>query len=778
MRSLLVPLAAFFVFAAAGCGGHGQSEGGASPVASAQASAAPSPSPESSASQEAASAAPEASATPGGTPTPEPTPTPDSNLFSWRNGAIVRAYPSPPIADSGVNDIAERGVTYPSDAKGPFVYVYELPGPASILAFTARLPAAEPSAPPAAVTFAVSNSGANANDFKDVGTLTAGAAAGAATLPAAVTARWVKITSTGPGFDSIGANGTIAPLPAGVSPAGIYVELNSSPGKGGAFNPIPDDSSPWYRRVTMWGDGMTAVRCFDGHPGDTYPGTLDGRTWTSSHSDILGQAVVNDDASMIVGKSDDSPMYLMRTTKQPKYCAPVAATIGSGPHHVLIADAQSPVAFWPVDQNAIPGYTYTRMQAGMLDAPALDGKETVVINSVCNAAHYFAKPQGDALLQWVDAGHKLLIIDADTCNKSSYDFLPFPFTTSNPGARGAKGSNLILVESNELGSSDKSDATHYFDPNPWVAAPNQQIGDANTVTTSDPHWCGHLFGTNSLNVNGFMQMYAPYGKGEIIYNGFDVDDSGLPGYQRIHTLELSLPIPNELACTQKVTGGFVIEPDQEASFTAGQASTPAFTMELLANQGWKGHVAVTPTGDFQATVTPNDFDVSGGTIPLKIAVTIPASAKPGAYSVVVTGDAGNGQTAAANITFTGTAPLKKTVIAKHQRIRIYGIHFDYDSAHIQPRSEPVIAEIAALMRSNPTWHFEVSGHTDSDGGAAYNLNLSQRRAQSVVNDLVTRYHIARSRLVAKGYGLSRPVASNATDAGKALNRRVELERLQ
>ena len=62
------------------------------------------------------------------------------------------------------------------------------------------------------------------------------------------------------------------------------------------------------------------------------------------------------------------------------------------------------------------------------------------------------------------------------------------------------------------------------------------------------------------------------------------------------------------------------------------------------------------------------------------------------------------------------------------------------------------------MKNNPTWHFEVSGHTDSDGGAAYNLNLSQRRAQSVVNDLVTRYHIARSRLVAKGYGLTRPVA--------------------
>jgi OOP family OmpA-OmpF porin len=81
------------------------------------------------------------------------------------------------------------------------------------------------------------------------------------------------------------------------------------------------------------------------------------------------------------------------------------------------------------------------------------------------------------------------------------------------------------------------------------------------------------------------------------------------------------------------------------------------------------------------------------------------------------------------------------------------------------------------MRGNPSWRFEVSGHTDSDGGASYNLGLSQRRAQSVVADLV-KHGIAQARLAAKGYGLTRPVASNDTPAGKALNRRVELERLQ
>lgn len=68
----------------------------------------------------------------------------------------------------------------------------------------------------------------------------------------------------------------------------------------------------------------------------------------------------------------------------------------------------------------------------------------------------------------------------------------------------------------------------------------------------------------------------------------------------------------------------------------------------------------------------------------------------------------------------------------------------------------------ALSRGQLTIRTQIEGHADSDGGAAYNLGLPQRRAQFVVNDLVKRYGIARSRLVAKGYGLSRPVAEHYT----------------
>ncbi len=223
----------------------------------------------------------------------------------------------------------------------------------------------------------------------------------------------------------------------------------------------------------------------------------------------------------------------------------------------------------------------------------------------------------------------------------------------------------------------------------------------------------------------------------------------------------------------------MLEPSQEATFVSGKAQTIRAPMTVLANQGWSGHATVRAAGDIPATVTPSAFDIAGGTEPIAVSVHVPASQKPGVYTVSVLADNGSGKTAQATVSLTGTAPpqQQKQQLATQKRIRLYGIHFDVDSAHIQPRSEAVIADIGQAMSSTPGLRFQVEGHTDSDGGAAYNLALSQRRAQAVVDDLVTRYHIARSRLIAKGYGLTRPVAPNTTPAGKALNRRVELLRL-
>jgi len=81
--------------------------------------------------------------------------------------------------------------------------------------------------------------------------------------------------------------------------------------------------------------------------------------------------------------------------------------------------------------------------------------------------------------------------------------------------------------------------------------------------------------------------------------------------------------PGSVSILERAPGRWAVET------RAGTAQTLHFSMEVLANQGWKGHVTVSTSGSFPAAVTPNAFDLSGGTQPLTIDVSVPASAKPG-----------------------------------------------------------------------------------------------------------------------------------------------------
>ena len=112
-------------------------------------------------------------------------------------------------------------------------------------------------------------------------------------------------------------------------------------------------------------------------------------------------------------------------------------------------------------------------------------------------------------------------------------------------------------------------------------------------------------------------------------------------------------------------------------------------------------------------------------------------------------------------------------IAQTGSATIYGIHFDTDSAKLRPDSEAALNAVLALMNQHATARWLVSGHTDSQGNAAHNEPLSQRRAAAVTTWL-TQHGVAQDRLVAQGFGATRPVADNATAAGRALNRRVEV----
>jgi outer membrane protein OmpA-like peptidoglycan-associated protein len=101
------------------------------------------------------------------------------------------------------------------------------------------------------------------------------------------------------------------------------------------------------------------------------------------------------------------------------------------------------------------------------------------------------------------------------------------------------------------------------------------------------------------------------------------------------------------------------------------------------------------------------------------------------------------------------------------------IHFDTAKATIKHQSDHVLDAIATLLKDHPELkRIRVEGHTDNVGAAAYNKDLSQRRADSVVRALIQR-GVAAGRLTAAGYGLERPIADNRTALGRAKNRRVE-----
>lgn len=105
---------------------------------------------------------------------------------------------------------------------------------------------------------------------------------------------------------------------------------------------------------------------------------------------------------------------------------------------------------------------------------------------------------------------------------------------------------------------------------------------------------------------------------------------------------------------------------------------------------------------------------------------------------------------------------------------IYGVNFAVDSDRLRPDSDPALEQILAALEASPDLAVTVEGHTDSDATDEYNLDLSQRRADSVVAWLVDR-GVAAGRLTAVGFGESRPIADNETAAGRAANRRVEIQ---
>jgi outer membrane protein OmpA-like peptidoglycan-associated protein len=118
------------------------------------------------------------------------------------------------------------------------------------------------------------------------------------------------------------------------------------------------------------------------------------------------------------------------------------------------------------------------------------------------------------------------------------------------------------------------------------------------------------------------------------------------------------------------------------------------------------------------------------------------------------------------------------VVVTDKEIKItQQIHFEFNKSTIRPISFPVLDAVVDVLQKNPKIRIEVQGHTDNVGPAAYNKKLSDDRAASVRNYLVS-HGVDTGRLVSRGYGLEQPLVPNTDARNRALNRRVQFVRIE
>jgi pimeloyl-ACP methyl ester carboxylesterase len=167
------------------------------------------------------------------------------------------------------------------------------------------------------------------------------------------------------------------------------------------------------------------------------------------------------------------------------------------------------------DSVTYNGMTFTPLTKASLSTSTLAPYDTLILFEVCDIATSLSSSQHDAINTYLAAGNKIILFDGDRCAPGSggagnadYSWFTFPFTTSNPGPQGASGT-LTVVENSSLTQGLASDPFN-----------SDELGDANTATTSDPHWFAAAKTTNVLGNNGYFLAYAR-NTGLIIYDGAD-----------------------------------------------------------------------------------------------------------------------------------------------------------------------------------------------------------------------------------------------------------------
>ena len=217
------------------------------------------------------------------------------------------------------------------------------------------------------------------------------------------------------------------------------------------------------------------------------------------------------------------------------------------------------------------------------------------------------------------------------------------------------------------------------------------------------------------------------------------------------------------------------------SFAPGEQIPLSFTAsETLPRDAWIGIIpSKVPHGKEEVN---DQNDIQYQYVDKKTSGTLTFLAPPdaGTYDFRLNSADNNGvEIASVSFQIGGQLDAKEMgkIIQEQGKLALYGIQFDFNQATIKPESEQVLTQVGEVIKGQPDLKLSIQGHTDSVGKAAYNLDLSKKRAESVKTYLVQRLGVDAARLTTEGFGDTKPVAKNDTDAGRAQNRRVELVKL-
>ncbi len=243
----------------------------------------------------------------------------------------------------------------------------------------------------------------------------------------------------------------------------------------------------------------------------------------------------------------------------------------------------------------------------------------------------------------------------------------------------------------------------------------------------------------SDSITGVFQAQIPIGTYSV-----NITDSGFLPYTGVVTIE------------QGKTNQFDFEliPSQFQTIITGKVSDKKTGTALSA-------IVSFPEAGIQPTIT----DSINGIYRIEVPV--------GTYLIDVKSN--NYITQTAMIVLEKNKPLEKNfeMVKQGMVITLKGIYFESGKSTLKPESYSALQDAAKILTDNPDIKVEIQGHTDSVGSDSYNQTLSEKRAYAIMNYLVTSLGITPERLSAKGYGELKPIASNDTEEGRALNRRVD-----